>query len=105
MHTLNIELNNTHNFYKVTCPEGDYITTFEEGDSPKDYYGCKEMYVPLVISEDEIREKYHCVTEEEHLEYERLKEEAFKKEEEEGLKKLMEFKPADNEESAPEDEK
>lgn len=93
-HILKIELNNTHNFYKVTCPEGDYITKYNlDTSDPKDYYGCKEMYVPLVISETEIRETYHCITEEEHLVYERLKEETFKKEEEEHYKKMMEYKP------------
>lgn len=100
MHTLKIELNNTHNFYKVTCPEGDYITSYNsDTDDPKSYYGCKEMYVPLVLTEEDIREKYHCIIEAEHLEYERLKEESFMKEEEENRKKMMEFKPEKEEDS------
>lgn len=65
-HELNIEKNLTHNFWKVTCPKGDYITKFKDGDDPKDYYGGKELYVPGIISEDDIRNTYRCVTSEEH---------------------------------------
>jgi len=87
-HELNIEKNLTHNFWKVTCPEGDYITKFKDGDDPKDYYGGKELYVPGLTPEEDIRALYYCVTEEEHKGYEEDKEEAYRKEEEEGRKEF-----------------
>lgn len=87
-HELNIEKNPTYNFWKVSCPAGDYITNFKDGDDIKEYYGGKELYIPIIVSEEDIRAKYRCVTESEHEAYESAKEEAYRKEEEERRKEF-----------------
>lgn len=80
-HELSIEYNNAHNFFHITCPEGDYITDFntENGDI-RSYYGCRDIYAPGVLTEEHLRAKYHCITESEHRRLEALKEEAYNQE-------------------------
>lgn len=69
-HELTITFNEAYSFWKVTCPVGDYISTFNpDTDDPKDYYGGKEVYLPKFFTEDQIRESYHCITEAEHEDY------------------------------------
>lgn len=66
-HVLTIIYNDVHSFWKVTCPEGDYVTSFNpDTDDPKDYYAGKEVYLPKFFTEDEIAARYRCVTEEEN---------------------------------------
>lgn len=58
-----IEKNDTYNFFKITCSEGHYLTTFNEGDDITLYSDSKEVYTPLTADTS----KWHCVTEEEHV--------------------------------------
>lgn len=60
-----IEKNDKHNFFKITCTEGHYLTTFNEGDDITLYSDSKEVYTPLTADTS----KWHCVTEEEHAAY------------------------------------
>lgn len=58
-----IKKNDTYNFFKITCSEGHYLTTFNEGDDITLYSDSKEVYTPLTADTS----KWHCVTEEEHV--------------------------------------
>lgn len=58
-----IEKNEQYHFFKITCPEGHYLTTFNEGDDITLYSDSKEVYTPLTADTS----KWHCVTEEEHV--------------------------------------
>ena len=78
-HELNIEKNNTYDFWKVSCPEDDYITSFKEGDDIKEYYGGKEIYVPGFFTEDDILNTYRCITPEEHASLEKERNESINK--------------------------
>ena len=60
-----IEKNEQYHFFKITCPEGDYLTTFNEGDDITLYSDSKEVYTPLTADTS----KWHCVTDEEHTAY------------------------------------
>lgn len=60
-----IEKNDTYNFFKITCSEGHYLTTFNEGDDITLYSDSKEVYTPLTADTS----KWHCVTDEEHTSY------------------------------------
>lgn len=60
-----IEKNDTYNFFKITCTEGHYLTTFNEGDDITLYSDSKEVYTPLTADTS----KWHCVTDEEHTAY------------------------------------
>ena len=41
-HKLNVEYNEKLSFWKATCPEGDYVTTYSDSDDITTYYGGKE---------------------------------------------------------------
>ena len=71
-HSIIVEKNETYNFYKITCPEGDYLTTFNEGDDITLYSDSKEVYTPLTADTS----KWHCVTDEEHTAYIEAREKA-----------------------------
>lgn len=58
-----IEKNDTYNFFKITCSEGHYLTTYNEGDDITLYSDSKEVYTPLTADTS----KWHCVTDEEHV--------------------------------------
>lgn len=60
-----IEKNDTYNFFKITCTEGHYLTTYKEGDDITLYSDSKEVYTPLTADTS----KWHCVTDEEHTAY------------------------------------
>ena len=60
-----IEKNDKYNFFKITCTEGHYLTTFNEGDDITLYSGSREVYTPLTADTS----KWHCVTDEEHTAY------------------------------------
>ena len=62
-HQVIIEKNDKYNFFKITCTEGHYLTTFNEGDDITLYSDSKEVYTPLTADTS----KWHCVTEEEHV--------------------------------------
>ena len=93
-HKLNVEYNEDHSFWKVTCPEGDYVTTYADTDDITTYYGGKEAYLPKFFSENQIRAVYRCITEKEHLAYEAAREEAL---EEKEIKERAEFERAESE--------
>lgn len=69
-HELKIEYNEKLSFWKVSCPKGDYVTTYNDSDDITTYYGGKEAYLPKCFSENQIRAVYRCITEKEHLAYE-----------------------------------
>ena len=87
-HKLNVEYNETYSFWKVTCPEGDYVTTYSDSDDITTYYGGKEAYLPKCFSENQIRAVYRCITEKENLAYEAEREEALKEKERKEKAKL-----------------
>ena len=60
-----IEKNDKYNFFKITCSEGHYLTTFNEGDDITLYSDSKEVYTPLTADTS----KWHCVTDEQHAAY------------------------------------
>lgn len=60
-----IEKNDKYNFFKITCTEGHYLTTYNEGDDITLYSDSKEVYTPLTADTS----KWHCVTDEEHVAY------------------------------------
>lgn len=62
-HSIIVEKNEQYNFFKITCSEGHYLTTFNEGDDITLYSDSKEVYTPLTADTS----KWHCVTEEEHV--------------------------------------
>ena len=62
-HQAIIEKNETYNFFKITCPEGHYLTTFKEGDDIMLYSDSKEVYTPLTADTS----LWHCITEEQHV--------------------------------------
>lgn len=92
-HKLNVEYNEAHSFWKVTCPEGDYVTTYADTDDITTYYGGKEAYLPKCFSENQIRAVYRCITEKEHLAYEAACKEAL---EEKHRKERAEFERSKN---------
>lgn len=64
-HSIIVEKNETYNFFKITCPEGDYLTTFNEGDDITLYSDSKEVYTPLTADTS----LWHCITNEQHAAY------------------------------------
>ena len=60
-----IEKNDTYNFFKITCSEGHYLTTFNEGDDITLYSDSKEVYTPLTADTS----LWHCITNEQHAAY------------------------------------
>lgn len=62
-HQVIIEKNEQYKFFKITCPEGHYLTTYKDGDDITLYSDSKEVYTPLTADTS----KWHCVTEEEHV--------------------------------------
>ena len=64
-HQVIIEKNEQYKFFKITCTEGHYLTTFNEGDDITLYSDSKEVYTPLTADTS----KWHCVTDEQHAAY------------------------------------
>lgn len=71
-HSIIVEKNEQYNFFKITCSEGHYLTTFNEGDDITLYSDSKEVYTPLTADTS----KWHCVTEDEHVAYIEAKDKA-----------------------------
>ena len=62
-HSIIVEKNEQYKFFKITCPEGHYLTTYKDGDDITLYSDSLEVYTPLTADTS----KWHCVTEEEHV--------------------------------------
>lgn len=56
--------------------EGNYLTTFQDGDDIQTYEGVKTMYCPASFDTSSVRE----ISPEEHLQYQAEKETALKQE-------------------------
>ena len=83
-HSIIVEKNETYKFFKITCTEGHYLTTFNEGDDITLYSDSKEVYTPLTADTS----KWHCVTEEEHVAYIEARDKAIEERMEEERKKM-----------------
>ena len=92
-HSIIVEKNETYNFFKITCPEGHYLTTFNEGDDITLYSDSKEVYTPLTADTS----KWHCVTEEEHVAYIEARDKANEERMEAERAAMMSDSPAPNE--------
>lgn len=64
-HQVIIEKNEQYNFFKITCPEGHYLTTYKEGDDIMLYTDSLEVYTPLTADTS----LWHCITNEQHAAY------------------------------------
>lgn len=65
MDNLIIEFNQEHNFYKITCPEGYYITDYDENDGIKSFYETKSVYCPGTMTTEDIKKRFYTITDEE----------------------------------------
>lgn len=83
-HQVIIEKNETYNFFKITCPEGDYLTTFNEGGDITLYSDSKEVYTPLTADTS----LWHCITDEQHAAYIEARDKAIEERMEEERKKM-----------------
>ena len=64
-------------YQKITpATEGNYLTTYREGDDIKTYEGVKAMYTPAAFDASTVRE----ITPEEHPSYQKAKEQALQEE-------------------------
>ena len=84
-----IEKNDKYNFFKITCTEGHYLTTFNEGDDITLYSGSREVYTPLTADTS----KWHCVTDEEHTAYIEARDKAIEERMEEERKSMENPEP------------
>lgn len=64
-HQVIIEKNEQYKFFKITCTEGHYLTTFKEGDDIMLYTDSTEVYTPLTADTS----LWHCITNEQHAAY------------------------------------
>lgn len=88
-HQVIIEKNDKYNFFKITCTEGHYLTTFNEGDDITLYSDSKEVYTPLTADTS----KWHCVTDEEHAAYIEARDKAIEERMEEERKRMENPEP------------
>ena len=86
-----IEKNDKYNFFKITCTEGHYLTTYNKGDDITLYSDSKEVYTPLTADTS----KWHCVTDEEHVAYIEARDKAIEERMEEERKKMESPEPAE----------
>lgn len=71
---MNIE---EKSYQKITpATEGNYLTTYQEGGDIKTYEGVKAMYTPADFDPLTVRE----ITPEQHLSYQKAKEQALQEE-------------------------
>lgn len=89
MHELIIELVETKNgnFNRITCNEGHFITSWNEGDDILEFNASKVVCCPLKV---DIEATYRCITEEEFVELEKKRMEAEEKKIEEDRKMFEE---------------
>lgn len=85
-HTINKVFNEQYNFWTITCPQGDKITSFNEGDDIKTYSAFTIAYCPKNADLD----RYRCITAEEDAKYRKQLEDLL--EEERKAELLKEFK-------------
>lgn len=64
-HQVIIEKNEQYHFFKITCPEGHYLTTYKDGDDITLYSDSLEVYTPLTADTS----LWHCITNEQHAAY------------------------------------
>lgn len=88
-HSIIVEKNEQYHFFKITCPEGHYLTTFNEGDDITLYNDSKEVYTPLTADTS----KWHCVTDEEHVAYIEARDKAIEERMEEERKRMENPEP------------
>lgn len=67
------------NFNEIVANDGFMLTSFNEDQDIKEYYGTKIVCAPKSV---DIASKYHTITIEEHNALEEKKEQAFEKERE-----------------------
>lgn len=84
-----IEKNEQYHFFKITCAEGHYLTTFNEGDDITLYSDSKEVYTPLTADTS----KWHCVTDEQHAAYIEARDKAIEERMEEERKRMENPEP------------
>lgn len=65
------------NFNEITANDGYMLTSFNEDQDVKEYYGTKIVCAPKSV---DITAKYHTITVEEHNVLEEKKEQAFEEE-------------------------
>lgn len=66
---LQIEYNKDCEFYRVTCPEGYYISSYSDDKDIRDFSCSPILYISGIFTSEEINEQYHLITEEEKREY------------------------------------
>lgn len=88
-HQVIIEKNDTYKFFKITCTEGHYLTTFNEGNDITLYSDSKEVYTPLTADTS----KWHCVTDEQHTAYIEARDKAIEERMEEERKRMENPEP------------
>lgn len=75
-HKLVFEKNDKFNFIKISCPEGHYITNWNEGDEITEFSYGLEYYCPA----DTDLTKYRCITLEEGDRLQKMREDAEREE-------------------------
>lgn len=85
-HTISKVFNEQYNFWIITCPQGDKITSFKDGDDIKTYSAFTIAYCPKNADLD----RYRCITAEEDAKYTKQLEDLL--EEERKAELLKEFK-------------
>ena len=75
------------NFNEIVANDGYMLTSFNEDQDIKEYYGTKIVCAPKLV---DIASKYHTITVEEHNALEEQKEQAFEEEREAERLKEME---------------
>lgn len=84
-HIISKVFNEQYNFWTITCPQGDKITSFKEGDDIKTYSAFTIAYCPKNADLD----RYRCITAEEDAKYRKQLEDLL--EEERKAELLKEF--------------
>ncbi len=76
---MNIEFIEKYNFYKITCLEGHFVTNFDSSKQKySEYYASKTVYCPS----REAADTFYCISDSENKEFELLRDEAIRLEEE-----------------------
>lgn len=84
-HIISKVFNEQYNFWTITCPQGDKITSFKDGDDIKTYSAFTIAYCPKNADLD----RYRCITSEEDAKYRKQLEDLL--EEERKAELLKEF--------------
>lgn len=80
-HEINKERHPKYGFWTITCPEGDMITSWNEGDDIRDFNAFTIAYCPEAAD----LSVYHCITKEEAEAKEAERNAILKKEHEEKI--------------------